>query len=196
MPLRSAQQIHITENTVISHEILIFQITGNTPLIHLDQNLILPFFQCNRKFRGRMGNSRISHITAIYKQFHARRYPFKYQRIFSCSFLCRHGKKSSVYTQRVIIRHIRRIYRIRIIYIRIIRFFITSHLPAGRHRNLVPLCNLFRTVNISCKIPEIPLAIQQLIICRSRLIPFQGFFQRIIRNIMSSWRERILMNPC
>ena len=61
------------------------------------------------------------------------------------------------------IRYIWGIYRVRIVYICIVRIFITKHLPAGRYGNFIPVFYNFIFLKISIIVLKVPFTIKKCI---------------------------------
>ena len=88
----------------------------------------------------------IAYILPVYPYLSTRRNAFKHNIVthfFARRTIFTHNpvinrKLSFIYPTRIIIRHIRRIHRIRVVHVRIVRILISQDLPAGRHFYLVP----------------------------------------------------------
>ena len=131
--------------------------------------------RCHIKFRRTVAALAVADLLSIDAEVKAGIHSFKYQ--IGLFGKIRTVQPGTVNTAGVFIRHIRRIYRIRIVYIGVAGRLKAFHLPVGRNRDLSPFRDLLRNLIVGGIIVEIPDAVQKL--------KFSGFFsfsgQRLLR---------------
>ena len=163
MIFRSLEHITVSENTIESEAVLIFQVTSAAPFKNFYSYFVgsFTYIVCDIKFCLKMASLGKTNILIVDGQICAGCNAFKYK--VQTSPLLFNFKFAFINSTWVIIWNIWRITRIWIVDICVVWIFIAMKLPAGWHRNLVPFFNLFRNINISVKICKVPFAIQKMI---------------------------------
>ena len=137
---RTAEQVHIAENTGHPQLILILQIAAVAPFEHQHNHCILAVVNeaGHIKFAGGMGNLAVSHKFPIDPDIKAGIDTLEIQ-ICLCAGCPGNMERAPVRPAGVLLRHIRRIIRERVAGIGVLVAVIAVHLPHRRDRDLLPV---------------------------------------------------------
>ena len=192
--LRSCKKIYVTEDTVVTEEILILKIASYTPFIHLGDYLVISCLKRHLELRCAMRNSRKAYVLTVDEKLNTRGNTLKHQICFHFRLFCIHADDLAVYTHGIIVGNEWGIHRVRIIYVCVVGLLVSRHLPAGRHVHLIPLGYHVGTVDISRIISEIPLSVKENVKIRRGFITSQRLFKGVIRDIVRSWGQSVLVD--
>ena len=138
---RALEQIHIAEDTRGPELILVLQITAVVPLENQHSQLIVAFLDIGSdvKLAGRVGNLAVSDVLTIHPDIEAGVNAFKIQVSLRRFRIHSVFEIADIRTAGIIIRHIGRICRERILDVRVLMLIVTMVLPDAGHRDRVPI---------------------------------------------------------
>ena len=184
------QKVNIADNSVAAKSVLVFEICAATPFYNLCKNGVFALFHifCNVKFRLKSASLAETDIHIVYVKFKTGRNSLKHDIMLSFGVV--NLKFAHINAQRIVVGHIRRVNGKLKRNVRVIRFFITCCLPAGRHFYFVPVFDFAVVIDVTAEIFKIPFAVKQRIrtvvfgyVIRSLLLSvFRYFFGIFIKS--------------
>ena len=194
VPLCAGEQIHITENSVQSEKILILKIRADAPLEYPCSDGVCALVHKFRyvELRLKMRSHGIADIFSIYIEIQARADALEHYVSFSVRPVCANGEFSLIHAARVVVRHIRRIHRMRIVRIGVAGFFPTLHLPARRHGGFVPGVDFLGHIYVASKKLKFPCTVEEAVICRFVSVSAQCLVKAVIRDVVCSLRFAVI----